>query len=278
MALRDQPYLPLFVEDFLTDEKLNECSANAHGVYIKIMCLMHKSETYGVILLEQKWKQNDKQIINFASKFARHMPFNFDEILSALNELIFERVLFLEDDRLIQRRMVRDNEISITRATAGFKGGKATQFAQANNKANIEANNQAKYQANNQANTVIENENEIVIKSNKKKKGAPVKKLVLTMPFTSEKFLTAWEIWRQYKLEQHKFSYKSLISEQAALNDLVKISHGGEAMAIELIYYAIAKGWKGIYRNETYEKDKQHTGATGQELTQLLAKKLGVTE
>ncbi len=47
MALRNQPYLPLFVQDYLTDEKLNECSAQSQGVYIKIMCLMHKSETYG---------------------------------------------------------------------------------------------------------------------------------------------------------------------------------------------------------------------------------------
>ena len=43
MALRDQPYLPLYVQDFLTDEKLAECSAMATGVYIRLMCIMHKS-------------------------------------------------------------------------------------------------------------------------------------------------------------------------------------------------------------------------------------------
>ena len=57
MALRDQPYLPLYVQDFLTDEKLIECSASATGVYIRVMCIMHKSDPYGMILLKQKDKQ-----------------------------------------------------------------------------------------------------------------------------------------------------------------------------------------------------------------------------
>jgi hypothetical protein len=66
MALRDQPYIPLYIQDFLTDEKLIECSAQATGVYVRLMCIMHKSEDYGKILLRQKDKQKPKQIENFA--------------------------------------------------------------------------------------------------------------------------------------------------------------------------------------------------------------------
>ena len=44
MALRDQPYIPLYVQDFMTDEKLSECSAESTGVYIRVMCIMHKSQ------------------------------------------------------------------------------------------------------------------------------------------------------------------------------------------------------------------------------------------
>ena len=62
MALRDQPYLPLYVQDYLTDEKLNNCSASSQGIYIKIMCLFHKCDPYGGILLKQNDKQNDKPI------------------------------------------------------------------------------------------------------------------------------------------------------------------------------------------------------------------------
>lgn len=158
MALRDQPYLPLYVDDFLSDEKLILCSANSYGVYINIMCLMHKSETYGIILLDQKWKQNDNQIINFAYKFAKILPFTYDEILSALSELIYEKVLCITGDQLIQKRMVRDNEISVIRAEAGSKGGKISQFA----KANIEASANTFALAKDEANTVIVNDNVIV--------------------------------------------------------------------------------------------------------------------
>lgn len=123
MPLRDQPYLPLYVQDFLTDEKLMECSASATGIYIKIMCIMHKSNEYGTILLRQKDKQTDQQILNFAKKIAKYLPYSADEIKVALTELTNEGVLTIESDKLFQKRMVRDNEISIARAEAGSKGG-----------------------------------------------------------------------------------------------------------------------------------------------------------
>ena len=138
MALRNQPYIPLYVQDYLTDEKLNECSASTQGIYIKIMCLLHKSSDYGSLLLKQKDKQTDKPIKNFANKIVKHLPFSLNEIEQALFELIDEDVLQLNKsgNDLSQKRMIQDNILSIKRATAGSKGGKKTQFA----KAKIEAN------------------------------------------------------------------------------------------------------------------------------------------
>lgn len=135
MALRDQPYLPLYIQDFLTDEKLNECSAASVGVYIKIMCLLHKSKEYGTFLLKQKdkqieqqsFQQKDKQLLFFSLKFAKLLPFNFDVIYDALEELILEKVLYLEGDFIIQNRMVKDNKLSITRSKSGKSGGKKAQ-------------------------------------------------------------------------------------------------------------------------------------------------------
>lgn len=145
MALREQPYLPLYVQDFMTDEKLNECSAAANGVYIRLMCLMHKSETYGQILLKQKYKkiasknknllgdlleQNCKQNKKFAYYFAyqlqKQMPFSIEEIAEGIEELLDEKVLLLEEETLIQKRMVKDEELSTKRSLAGSKGGKKT--------------------------------------------------------------------------------------------------------------------------------------------------------
>jgi uncharacterized protein YdaU (DUF1376 family) len=153
MALRNQPYIPLYIQDFLTDEKLMECSAQSTGVYIRIMCIMHKSDEYGVILLKQKDKQTDKQINNFALKLAKFLPYSFDVILSSLNELISEGVLLLDNDKLIQKRMVKDNDISEKRAIAGKKGGNNNKFAQ--------AKCEAKEQANSEYECEIEDENKI---------------------------------------------------------------------------------------------------------------------
>lgn len=145
MALRNQPYFPLYVQDFMTDEGLNECSAEATGVYIKLMCLMHKSKEYGVILLKQNDKQNASTCLNFAYKLLRHLPYTVEVIERSLQELIENEVLFLDEEkgRLIQKRMVKDNEISEKRKVAGKKGGTATQnknnFAKANDKAKVEA-------------------------------------------------------------------------------------------------------------------------------------------
>lgn len=126
MALRNQPYFPLYVQDYLTDEKLNMCSASAQGVYIKVLCIFHKSETYGGILLKQKDKQKNNTCINFADKLSKLLPFDTETIHEALVELIEEKVLIIEEDFLYQKRMVRDFDISNKRSLSGKKGGDKT--------------------------------------------------------------------------------------------------------------------------------------------------------
>lgn len=123
MALRDQPYFPLYADDYLTDEKLNLCSAASQGVFIKILCVMHKQNEYGTILLKQKDKQNPSTILNFACKLAKLLPFDQDTIHGALEELIEEGVLHIEGDKIFQKRMVKDGEISLKRSQAGKDGG-----------------------------------------------------------------------------------------------------------------------------------------------------------
>lgn len=132
MSLRNQPYLPLYIQDFLTDEKLIECSAQATGVYIRLMCIMHKSDEYGKILLKQKDKQTDNQIKNFALKLAKQMPYSENIIFDGINELISENVIFIDNDYLVQKRMVADNDLSEKRSMAGKKGGGNPNFVKTN--------------------------------------------------------------------------------------------------------------------------------------------------
>ncbi len=129
MALKDQPYFPFYVKDFDSDEKLKECDAEAHGVYIRIMCLMHKSKTYGKILLEQKYQQTTQQNSStcsdfanqFAHKLVRHLPFTLPEIQRGLCQLIENEVLHVDGLYLCQKRMMKDGDISDKRASAGKK-------------------------------------------------------------------------------------------------------------------------------------------------------------
>lgn len=122
MSLRNKPYLPLFVDDFANDEQLGQCSLSGVGLMIRVMCLMHKTEPYGKVLLKQKFEQTDSKTRNFALQFAKVMPHTVDEIEPALIDMLAEGVVQIEENYLVQRRMVRDNKLSEVRAAAA-KGG-----------------------------------------------------------------------------------------------------------------------------------------------------------
>jgi hypothetical protein len=123
MALTDQPYLPLYVDDWMNNNKLKLCSLQAKGLMIQIMCIMHKEVEYGVVLLKAKFKQTDKQIENFALQIKRLSNSETEETKFALQELIEENCLLIEGDRLICPRMIKDANLSSIRSTVGKTGG-----------------------------------------------------------------------------------------------------------------------------------------------------------
>jgi uncharacterized protein YdaU (DUF1376 family) len=246
MALRDQPYLPLYVQDFLTDEKLMECSASATGVYIRIMCVMHKAETYGKILLKQKDKQTGNQIKDFALKLAKHLPYDLDTVLAGIKELCQEKCLIIEGDYLVQKRMVDDGELSLTRSKSGHKGGKTTQsknkkFAKAKNEANTE------YE--------IEYDNDIdnnVLNSKKKTKNMSTAKDTegIPLPFKSPNFASMWSEWLQHRKEARIKNYTPT-GLRRLFKWLVETSGGDEQVAIQIIDQSLTKGWQGLFELKT---------------------------
>lgn len=72
------------------------------------------------------------------------------------------------------------------------------------------------------------------------------KEIQIQFPFPSPAFTQLWNRWKQYKKEEHKFSFKSPLSEQASLDNLFKITNGSEASAIETINHTMANTWKGF--------------------------------
>lgn len=86
------------------------------------------------------------------------------------------------------------------------------------------------------------------VKESKEKETKEKQSKEVVFPFSSEKFLNHWQMWLDFKREQHKFTYKSNISIQAALNQLVKLSDGQEEIAIQIIEKSIASGWQGFFK------------------------------
>jgi len=70
----------------------------------------------------------------------------------------------------------------------------------------------------------------------------------IIFPFESNKFIEFWNLWKEYKQTEHKFKYKSEISEQASLKKLASMSNNNEDKAIEILEDAIANGYKGFFQ------------------------------
>ena len=149
MALTDQPYLPLYVDDYLSDEKLSQCDACSEGIYIRIICFLHKSESYGSIKitpidkakLKQKAsktaskieaKPEQKELIEFlgfeivefaliVEKVHALVRRDVEVVTTAIIDLIANDVIQFSDNVLSQKRMVKDGQKSEQRAIAGAK-------------------------------------------------------------------------------------------------------------------------------------------------------------
>lgn len=269
MALRDQPYIPLYVQDFLTDEKLMECSASATGVYIRIMCVMHKSEIYGKILLKQKDKQSGNQIKDFALKLVRHLPYDLDTILAGIKELCQEKCLEINGDFLIQKRMVSDGELSLIRSESGSKGGKITQskhkkFARAKTQANTEYEIEYENKDESVLNTGGVGENSKPIKKNdmstaKDTEGIP-------LPFQGPEFAAKWELWLKYRRERRLPKYVPT-GLKGTFTKLKRISGDDVQTAMAIIQQSIDDNYQGLFPlkqqfNGTHKREPSAAGKT----------------
>ena len=80
-------------------------------------------------------------------------------------------------------------------------------------------------------------------------------KTIITNSF-SEDFLKEWNEWLDYKKTNHKFTYKTIKSEQIAFNHLQKLSNQNESTAREIINVSIANGYKGLFELKTNQNAK----------------------
>jgi hypothetical protein len=88
-------------------------------------------------------------------------------------------------------------------------------------------------------------------------------------PF-GERFSSVWSHWKIYKKQEHKFSYKTVQSEQASINELVTLSQGEEQTAIAIINQSMAQGWKGFFELKK-EINGNYTSNAGRKLNRYEA-------
>lgn len=84
-------------------------------------------------------------------------------------------------------------------------------------------------------------------------------------PFNSEQFINHWQLWKQFKKEQFRFTYKGIISEQAALISLSELSNNDEQIAIRIINQSISNGWRGLFNLKEPINGKQNAISTNQD-------------
>ncbi len=70
---------------------------------------------------------------------------------------------------------------------------------------------------------------------------------MIIYPFNSPEFIDHWNLYKQFRKEEHKFKYRSEISEQAALRKIGRLSNNDEYTAIEIINQSLENNWKGLF-------------------------------
>ena len=232
---KELPYFQFEPAEYLTKD-VSFCSLAAQGLFINLCAYYWQREC-------SLTKDQILRRLNYPKE---------------LNELITEGVIDLEGENIIIQFLdvQYDNATTKSRINSenGAKGGRPKkpkrnpkETETKPNQKPIESESKGIREEKIKEDNIIEEE---IIKP---------KESNLVFPFQSENFIQQWQIWKQYKKEQHKFTYKSEASEQAALTQLQKMATNRELKAIEIIHHTMANGWKGFVepkidpRKETQE-------------------------
>jgi len=223
---------------------------------------MHQSQEYGVILLKQKYKQSQNFAIainvaksgiclNFAKQLAKQLPFEVAEIERGITELVAEGVLQIDEEKLSQKRMVKDAYLSDARAKAGSEGGKSK--AKKENFANgfasdfAKAKNVANYEYVYVSETV--NENEVNNKKNGKTSSrARARAEKSDLEKTIDDFM-----------EMRKKMKRPMTDRAVTLmrNKLEKMAPDDEPKQILILEQSIERSWQGVF--PLHNEQENHT-------------------
>jgi len=67
--------------------------------------------------------------------------------------------------------------------------------------------------------------------------------------------LEAWNLWKAFRKEQFRTTYKPL-GEAAAISKILRISHNDKEVQAQIIQQSIENGWKGLFDLKTEKQTK----------------------
>ena len=67
--------------------------------------------------------------------------------------------------------------------------------------------------------------------------------------------LDAWNLWKEFRKEQFRTTYKPL-GEAAAISKLLRISNNNKENQAQIIQQSIENGWKGLFELKTEKQSK----------------------
>ena len=111
-----QPWMKWYPADWRSDEEVRNCSLAARGLWVEMLCIAHKAEPYGYVLINGR-ALTSSQLAVQAGCSARDAE-KFCAELEAAG--VFSRD---GDGRIYSRRMVRDQEKAERDARNGRGGG-----------------------------------------------------------------------------------------------------------------------------------------------------------
>lgn len=111
-----RPAFQFYPGDWRKDPNLSRATLAAKGALIEILCLAFESEKRGVLVTgKTPWTKEE---------IAYAIGGDLKENLQAIEELLNKKILKIDKKGAIySARMVRDEELSKVRRSAGFKGG-----------------------------------------------------------------------------------------------------------------------------------------------------------
>jgi hypothetical protein len=111
------PWVKWFWADYESDAGLRSSSLAAQGLWMRMLSIMAKSKTIGM-MLDGESKMESKTLAKLVGEKVLHIE-------ALLKELKTHGVYSQDDDGVIfNRRMARDGQLSEIRAKAGRKGGR----------------------------------------------------------------------------------------------------------------------------------------------------------